>query len=176
MRWLAATISLKVSAILPSRPSWSPAMRTEKSPTRMACKACRRSCSSDDPPLAASAISPGIVVAGAPFALASLRLSLLVCIISSGAARSARHEQGGQALDGQIGRGYGRSRAIGGRRGVSGAALRNDGAPCPQMAQRPPGGGASGLHRIVDRLDPSIPDPLAHHAPAHKPLRARLTT
>ena len=32
MRWLAATISLKVSAILPSIPRWSPVIRTEKSP------------------------------------------------------------------------------------------------------------------------------------------------
>ena len=44
MRWLAATISLNVSAILPSMPSRSPAMRTEKSPTRMACNAAKSSC------------------------------------------------------------------------------------------------------------------------------------
>jgi hypothetical protein len=39
MRWLAAAISLKVSAILPRTPSWSAYIRTEKSPTRIACKA-----------------------------------------------------------------------------------------------------------------------------------------
>src|SRR5262245_29155405 len=44
MRWLAATISLKVSAILPSMPSRSPAKRTEKSPTRIACNAASSSC------------------------------------------------------------------------------------------------------------------------------------
>ena len=42
---LAATISLKVSAILPMMPTWSPAMRTVKSPTRTACSACISSCS-----------------------------------------------------------------------------------------------------------------------------------
>ena len=40
--WLVETISLKVSAILPSRPGASPAIRTEKSPMRMACKARSR--------------------------------------------------------------------------------------------------------------------------------------
>ena len=44
MRWLAATISLKVSATLPSIPSRSPDRRTEKSPTRTACSAVSRSC------------------------------------------------------------------------------------------------------------------------------------
>ena len=39
MRSLAATISLKVSATLPSRPTWLPGMRTEKSPIRIACSA-----------------------------------------------------------------------------------------------------------------------------------------
>jgi len=39
IRWLAATISLKVSAILPSMPRWSPVIRTEKSPLRIACSA-----------------------------------------------------------------------------------------------------------------------------------------
>ena len=52
MRWLAATISLKVSATLPIMPTWCPAMRTEKSPTRIACNACRSSRNSDaSPPL-----------------------------------------------------------------------------------------------------------------------------
>jgi hypothetical protein len=36
IRSLAATISLKVSAIFPTRPTWSRGNRTEKSPTRMA--------------------------------------------------------------------------------------------------------------------------------------------
>src|SRR6185437_11738039 len=44
MRSLAATISLNVSAILPSMPTPSPGMRTEKSPTRMACSATSRAC------------------------------------------------------------------------------------------------------------------------------------
>ena len=44
MRSLAATISLNVSAILPSSPVWSPGSRTEKSPIRMACNACSNSC------------------------------------------------------------------------------------------------------------------------------------
>ncbi len=43
MRWLAATISLNVSAILPSMPTWSPDMRTEKSPTRTAWSAASSS-------------------------------------------------------------------------------------------------------------------------------------
>ena len=43
MRRLVATISLKVSAILPMMPMRSPAMRTEKSPTRIACSACSNS-------------------------------------------------------------------------------------------------------------------------------------
>ncbi len=43
MRWLVPTISLNVSAILPMMPTRSPAMRTEKSPTRIACKAWRSS-------------------------------------------------------------------------------------------------------------------------------------
>ena len=37
--WFELTISLKVSAILPAKPSWSPGRRTEKSPSRMACSA-----------------------------------------------------------------------------------------------------------------------------------------
>ena len=43
MRWLVPTISLKVSAILPMIPTRSPAIRTEKSPIRMACRACSSS-------------------------------------------------------------------------------------------------------------------------------------
>ena len=43
IRWLAAMISLKVSAILPSMPMLSPDIRIEKSPTRMACKAASSS-------------------------------------------------------------------------------------------------------------------------------------
>ena len=53
MRWLAATISLKVSAILPSMPRWSPVIRTEKSPARIACSACSRSCIGSGLPLPA---------------------------------------------------------------------------------------------------------------------------
>ena len=39
-RWLAVTISLKVSATLPASPVWSLASRTEKSPSRTLCSAC----------------------------------------------------------------------------------------------------------------------------------------
>jgi hypothetical protein len=39
MRWFAATMSLKVSATLPARPVKLPGSRTEKSPTRIACRA-----------------------------------------------------------------------------------------------------------------------------------------
>ena len=45
MRSLVATISLKVSAILPMMPTRSPAMRTEKLPTRIDCNACKSSAS-----------------------------------------------------------------------------------------------------------------------------------
>ena len=44
MRSFAATISLNVSAILPSSPVRSLGRRTEKSPIRMACNACSNSC------------------------------------------------------------------------------------------------------------------------------------
>src|SRR5262245_18037809 len=43
-------MSLKVSAILPRRPSSSPVIRTEKSPARIARSAWRRFCSSTDAP------------------------------------------------------------------------------------------------------------------------------
>ena len=43
MRWLAATISLNVSAILPASPVQSLGRRTEKSPKRTACSACNMS-------------------------------------------------------------------------------------------------------------------------------------
>ena len=39
--WLAATMSLKVSAILPARPVQAPGRRTEKSPSRMECRLAR---------------------------------------------------------------------------------------------------------------------------------------
>ena len=39
--WLAATISLKVSAIFPARPVQEPGRRTEKSPSRMVCRLAR---------------------------------------------------------------------------------------------------------------------------------------
>jgi hypothetical protein len=87
MRSLAATISLKLSAILPRRPTWFPGMRTEKSPTRMACKALSRSCSSAEaPPFARpSMLSPGTPAGGAPFVLRSPTVSVGGCMgISSG--------------------------------------------------------------------------------------------
>src|SRR6185312_8523992 len=49
MRSLAATMSLKVSAILPAMPWWSADMRTEKSPERMAWRAESSSISSEEP-------------------------------------------------------------------------------------------------------------------------------
>src|SRR5215472_13620517 len=55
MRWLALTMSLKVSAILPERPVRSPGMRTEKSPIRTACRTCNRVCRSVDDTSAPSA-------------------------------------------------------------------------------------------------------------------------
>src|SRR5260370_5408942 len=41
MRWLAITISLKVSAIFPPTPVQTPGKRTEKSPSRIVCKLTR---------------------------------------------------------------------------------------------------------------------------------------
>src|SRR6267154_6152373 len=41
MRWLAITISLKVSAIFPPTPVQTPDKRTEKSPSRMVCRPAR---------------------------------------------------------------------------------------------------------------------------------------
>src|SRR5258706_11721969 len=41
MRWLAITISLKVSAIFPPTPVQTPGKRTEKSPSRMVCRLTR---------------------------------------------------------------------------------------------------------------------------------------
>src|SRR5512143_581494 len=46
MLWLALTMSLNVSAILPRIPSSSPVIRTEKSPARIARSACKRFCNS----------------------------------------------------------------------------------------------------------------------------------
>src|SRR5207342_1132590 len=43
-------MSLKVSAILPRRPSSSPVIRTEKSPARIARSACKRFCNSSGEP------------------------------------------------------------------------------------------------------------------------------
>ena len=89
MRWLAATISLKVSAILPAMPSWSPAMRTEKSPTRIAWSAFSKSSrsalsfwlGSDNAacdPLVTGAVSPiGCISAG----IVVLRAGLLKRVV-----------------------------------------------------------------------------------------------
>src|SRR5258708_32628536 len=41
MRWLAITISLKVSAIFPPTPVQTPGKRAEKSPSRMVCRPAR---------------------------------------------------------------------------------------------------------------------------------------
>ena len=60
MRWLVATISLKVSAILPMIPMRSPAMRTEKSPTRIACSACSSSVSPWASPFSPFSVAWGI--------------------------------------------------------------------------------------------------------------------
>ncbi len=48
MRSFAATISLKVSATFPARPTWSRGRRTEKSPTRTDCSTSRSTCTSRD--------------------------------------------------------------------------------------------------------------------------------
>ena len=83
IRWLAATISLKVSATLPMMPMRSPAMRTEKSPTRIACNACSNSRSSADSAslssgAGAAAWAFGVEAATAdPFALAALTASAM---------------------------------------------------------------------------------------------------
>jgi hypothetical protein len=37
---------------LPSMPMWSPVIRTEKSPARIACRACSKSCIGSEVPLA----------------------------------------------------------------------------------------------------------------------------
>src|SRR5215469_1732703 len=67
MRWFVPTISLNVSAILPMRPTRSPAMRTVKSPTRIACKAWRSSLSPCSVrPLASSPLARGSPVAADP--------------------------------------------------------------------------------------------------------------
>ena len=65
MRSLAATISLNVSAILPSRPVWSVGRRTEKSPVRIACKACSSFCSPKEWPLRGSPVSCAAIAAAA---------------------------------------------------------------------------------------------------------------
>ena len=64
MRWLVATISLKVSAILPMMPTRSPAMRTEKSPTRIACSACSSSASPWASPFSSFSVAWGVVWGG----------------------------------------------------------------------------------------------------------------
>ena len=69
MRSLAATISLKVSATLPINPSWCPAIRTEKSPTRTACNAWRSSRSSEASPPTGSAARALTAEAAAAVAL-----------------------------------------------------------------------------------------------------------
>src|SRR5437763_3985441 len=78
---LAATISLKVSAILPIRPGWSPGIRTEKSPTRIACRARRRSLRSTAPlPFALLLTSSGTAETGAPLGLVSAISLRVGCI------------------------------------------------------------------------------------------------
>ena len=102
MRSLAATISLNVSAILPRRPTWLLGMRTEKSPTRMAWSAFKRSCSSaDDPPSGRlSRRSAPTAPGGAPLALSSPTGSRFRCMMSSsGADELARcHERGARVM------------------------------------------------------------------------------
>ena len=81
MRSLAATISLKVSAILPRMPISLPGMRTEKSPTRMDCSAFRSSCNSaGEPP--ASCPSAGTALGDAPLVLSSPTGSRFGCMVS----------------------------------------------------------------------------------------------
>src|ERR1700745_1597882 len=122
MRSVAAAISLKVWAILPKRPTRSPGMRTEKSPTRMDCSAFKRSCSSGDaPPLTRlSGISAGTALGDGPLALSSPTGSSFGCIVSSGADEPAHDVTGAGALS----RPYRGAAAIFGDAGLCGGALR----------------------------------------------------
>ena len=81
MRSLVATISLKVSAILPMMPTRSPAMRTEKLPTRIDCSACKSSVSPLASPLR-SCSSAGGIASGweEPLAAVGSSCSAGVCI------------------------------------------------------------------------------------------------
>src|SRR5579862_8446456 len=49
MCWLAATISLNVSATLPAKPTQVPGSRTVKSPSRMDCRLVKMTLRSRDP-------------------------------------------------------------------------------------------------------------------------------
>ena len=78
--WLAATMSLKVSAIFPASPVHDPGSRTEKSPSRMVCRLAKitpRSAEGDSatrtecpfffspasgPPLATAVVAPWLLL------------------------------------------------------------------------------------------------------------------
>src|SRR6185437_16631080 len=68
IRWLEATISLKVSAILPLTPVASPGRRTEKSPMRTDCSAWRR---------CRLKASPSVAGVACPFPLTDATTSLI---------------------------------------------------------------------------------------------------
>src|SRR5512147_726703 len=84
-------MSLKVSAILPRRPSSSPVIRTEKSPARIARSACKRFCNSSGEPGAALSTSdlPARFF-GAPLAI-FLLVTVVGCIDASRITRLHRH-------------------------------------------------------------------------------------
>ena len=84
MRWLAATISLNVSAILPSMPSAAPGSRTEKSPTRIACSAASNSCGWKPAPLP---FTSGLGTVVAPFALGCALVPAVGCMVGSQGVR-----------------------------------------------------------------------------------------
>src|SRR6187397_1739816 len=84
-------MSLKVSAILPRRPSSSPVIRTEKSPARIARSACRRFCNSRGEPGAelSSSDLPARFF-GTPLAI-FLLVTVVGCIDASRITRLHRH-------------------------------------------------------------------------------------
>ena len=110
MRSLVVTISLNVSAILPMMPTRSPAMRTEKSPTRMACSACSNSARSWASPLSSRGAVGGIAGATAePLAFDGSTTSVCLAMNVSKAARGRRGRvRGGEGGDRGDGRTTGR--------------------------------------------------------------------
>ncbi len=88
MRWLPATISLNVSAILPRMSTRLPGMRTEKSPTRIACSALISSYRSEPPLTPASAMSARTGAGAGPLVLSSPTGSGFGCMVFSWRGRA----------------------------------------------------------------------------------------